>query len=748
MVLHDFFATSPHGTEDLLMTELAALGAERIASVRSGASFRGSLSTAYRVCLWSRVASRVFFPLGQVPAASVDELYAGARTFPWEDHLRPDATLAVDCSLHRSALGHSRHAALKVKDAVVDRFRERCGRRPSVQLEYPDLRIAVLVEGDMATLSLDLSGESLFRRGYRESGGLAPLKENLAAAILLRAGWPAIAARGGALLDPLCGSGTLLIEGTLMAADIAPGLFRSRFGFETWPGHDAAVWRELLREAEERRAAGLVGLPVILGCDRDANIVAVAMHNLKKAGLGERVHVDTADFAAWLSEVRTQAGEGGLLVTNPPYGERLGDEARLRVLYAALGDLCRRHYSGWQLSVLTGNPELAGHLGLRATKAHSLRNGPIRARLFHYELRASDTPSAADQRPSAEESIRAEPRDAAAEMLANRLRKNLKTARRQARAEATECYRVYDADLPEYAVAIDLYGSRVHVQEYQAPPSIDAGKARRRLQDALRVIAEVLEVPVDAIFLKQRRRQRGAGQYARLAQAGSFFEVVEGPCRFWVNLGDYLDTGLFLDHRPIRREILSLAAGKRFLNLFGYTGAATVFAARGGAAASLTVDASRAYLDWAQRNLVLNGLAGPAHRQLRADVLSWLATSRETFDLIFLDPPTFSNSKDRDAILDVQRDHPALIRQAMKRLAPGGTLIFSTNFRRFRLDEGLSAEFSFEEITSRTIPWDFRRRPGIHRCWLIRAAQESLRVGHQEAARILVRSGKKQLKKS
>lgn len=713
----EFWVTSPHGTEDLLMAEIAALGAEKITSIRSGAAFGASLPIAYGICLWSRIASRVFLRLGAYQAADAEQLYAAGLQFPWEDHLSAEATFAVDCSLRRTPIAHSRYAALKVKDAIADRFRERFGKRPSVKLDEPDVRFFIHVEGETVSVFLDLSGEGLYRRGYRSEGGMAPLKENLAAAILLRAGWPQKAGEGQALLDPLCGSGTLLIEGALMAGDVAPGLLRSYYGFKGWLGHDEKAWRELLTQAQERRRDGLTRLPALLGCDQDRRMVTAALDNANRAGLQGMLQIEQSEFSVWLPQVRTGLGEKGLIVANPPYGERLGDEARLSVLYASLGDLCRRYYPGWQLSVITGNPELAARLGLRAARAHSLRNGPIRARLFHYELLA---PSREAQAPETGPASVAGPdrRDAAAEMFANRLRKNLKAARRWAKQEGVSCYRLYDADLPEYAVAIDDYEGRIHVQEYQPPSSVDAAKARARLQDVLRAISEVLEVSSQQIYLKQRRRQRGAAQYGRMGEKSDYFEVREGPCRLLVNLSDYLDTGLFLDHRPIRRTIMEMAAGRRFLNLFGYTGTASAFAAHGGARTTVTVDASRTYLDWARKNLELNGFRGAQHRQERADVSAWLQRNREQFDLIFLDPPTFSNSKDREGTFDVQRDHTALIRQAFHCLAPQGVLIFSTNHRRFSLDEAALAGLNYQDITERTIPWDFRRRPGIHRCWL------------------------------
>jgi 23S rRNA (guanine2445-N2)-methyltransferase / 23S rRNA (guanine2069-N7)-methyltransferase len=304
-------------------------------------------------------------------------------------------------------------------------------------------------------------------------------------------------------------------------------------------------------------------------------------------------------------------------------------------------------------------------------------------------------------------------------MFANRLRKNLRNLGRWARQNDIACYRLYDADLPEYAVAVDLYERWVHVQEYEAPTTIDPQKAESRLRDVLAVLPTVLEVPAENVFLKVRRRQKGTSQYQKFDRRGEFHEVHEGGCRFLVNFTDYLDTGLFLDHRPTRQLLRELAPGKHFLNLFAYTGAATVYAAAGGARATTTVDLSQVYLDWAQRNLALNGFSGAQHELVRADCLEWLQRERRRFDLIFLDPPTFSTSKRMEATFDVQRDHVPLLRTAAGLLAPGGVLIFSNNNRRFKMNRESLPELQIEEITRQTIPRDFERNPRIHTCWRI-----------------------------
>lgn len=709
-----FFAPCPKGIESLLADELRALGAEAVKETRAGVAFEGPLAIGYRACLWSRLASRVLLALERFAAPSAEALYEGVQRIRWREHLDPSGTLAVDLTGSTTGITHTHFGALKVKDAIVDQLRAESGVRPSVDTERPDLRVNVYLYREEATVSLDLSGESLHRRGYRAEALEAPLKENLAAAILLRADWPAIARRGGALVDLMCGSGTLPIEAALMAGDIAPGLTRDYFGFLRWKQHDAALWSELMTEARTRREAGLERLPPIRGYDHDQRAIRAARENIWGAGLAEYVVVERRALSACAPEEQVTPG---LVVANPPYGERLGEAAELPALYAELGAQLRNFFSDWRAAVFTGNPDLGKHMGLRAQRYHTLWNGAIECRLLHFEITPESvvgdrTPKPFEIRPGS-----------SAEMFANRLRKDLQHFGRWARRQEIGCYRLYDADLHEYNLAIDIYESDkryVHVQEYEAPDTIDPDKARQRLRHALAVIPLVLDIPKEQMFFKQRRRQKGGGQYEKLDQIGEFHEVREGPCRFLVNFTDYLDTGLFLDHRATRALLGELAKGKRFLNLFGYTGTATVHAALGGALSTTTVDMSRTYLDWAQHNFELNGLRGANHELVQADVLQWLKENRRRrYGLVFLDPPTFSRSKRMEETLDVQRDHVELIRDAAALLEPDGVLIFSTNLRRFRLDAGALAGHEIEDITRRSIPKDFERDPKIHQCFRI-----------------------------
>ncbi len=723
------FATCPKGLEYLLRDELIALGADAH-EMLAGVRFEGELGTAYRACLESRLASRVLLPLAEFEAPDADALYEGVRAIDWSGHVAPDATIAIDATGSSGTLTHSGFAAQKVKDAIADQCRERSGVRPDVQPERPALRLNLRLHRGRATLSIDLSGEPLHRRGWRREQGEAPLKENLACAMLLRARWPEIHAQGGALFNPMCGSGTLLIEGAWMAADVAPGLQRDYFGFLGWRGHDQALWQRLRDEARERALTGLRGLrPCFLGSDHDARMLAIATHNLQTAGVAGFVSLQKHDIAH-LQRPREFAT--GLVISNPPYGERMGDRQTLPELYRVFGERLRQDFAGWSAAVLTSGPELERALGLHADKRYVLYNGAIECALAVFDIR-----SAGEMHPP-------QPLPAGAEMVANRIRKNLRHLRKYLARERIECFRAYDADLPEYAAAIDVYRgvpadaatpppgrprredgvappqTWLHVQEYAPPASIDPAAARIRLHDLLRAAREVFGVPRERVVLKTRARGRGGEKYGRLAAREQYLVVEEGGLRFLVNLHDRIDTGLFLDHRLVRARLRGLAGGRDCLNLFAYTGAASVYAAAGGARGTTSVDLSPVYLEWASRNLALNGFSSASHRLVQADAMTFLQSDRSRYGLIYVDPPTFSNSK-RAGDFDVQRDHVALLRACARRLNEDGVIVFSNNYRRFRLDaDALDPDFMIEDIGRAGIPPDFARRPRIHGCWLLR----------------------------
>ncbi|UTW07422.1 bifunctional 23S rRNA (guanine(2069)-N(7))-methyltransferase RlmK/23S rRNA (guanine(2445)-N(2))-methyltransferase RlmL [Pseudomonas benzenivorans] len=745
---YELFLTCPKGLEGLLLEEASQLGLEEAREQTSAIRGEAELESAYRLCLWSRLANRVLLVLKRFPVQDAESLYHGVLEVDWFEHLEPSGSLAVEFSGHGSGIDNTHFGALKVKDAIVDKLRQADGTRPSIDKLNPDLRVHLRLERGEAILSLDLSGHSLHQRGYRLQQGAAPLKENLAAAVLIRAGWPRIAAEGGALADPMCGVGTFLVEAAMMAADIAPNLKRERWGFSQWLGHVPALWKKLQAEAQERAGAGLARAPLwIRGYEADPRLIQPARNNIERAGLSDWVKVYQGELATF--EPRPDQNQKGLVISNPPYGERLGDEASLLYLYQNLGERLRQACLGWEAAVFTGAPELGKRMGIRSHKQYAFWNGALPCKLLLIKVQPEQfvtgerrTPGQRErEREQAEAAkVQAEPQErqynkngnpikpaAAAvveqarlseggQMFANRLQKNLKQLGKWARREEIECYRLYDADMPEYALAVDLYRDWVHVQEYAAPRSIDPEKAQARLFDALAAIPQALGVDKSKVIIKRRERQAGTKQYQRQSTQGQFMEVSEGGVKLLVNLTDYLDTGLFLDHRPLRLRIQREAAGKRFLNLFCYTATATVHAAKGGARSTTSVDLSKTYLDWARRNLSLNGYSDK-QRLEQGDVMAWLAEDRGEYELIFIDPPTFSNSKRMEGVFDVQRDHVQLLDLAMARLAPGGVLYFSNNFRKFQLDEGLAARYAVEEISANTLDPDFARNPKIHRAW-------------------------------
>jgi 23S rRNA (guanine2445-N2)-methyltransferase / 23S rRNA (guanine2069-N7)-methyltransferase len=706
---YDFVATVSRGLEPLLADELQSLGCVAEAG-RGVVGFSGDLSLGCRVAMWSRLASRVLLPLGGLEAPTPEALYEGAAAIDWEGYFDSSATLAIECN-GSGAIGHTQYAALKVKDAVVDRFRARSGVRPNIDVANPDILLCLHLRGEKASLYVDVGGGALHRRGYRRSGGQAPLRETLAAAILWRAGWPQKLAEAAPLLDPMCGSGTLVLEAALMAADVAPGLGRGRFGLHAWktfPGH---IWEELLDEARQRRQEGGRHLPELVGWDVDGKAIETARRNAVAAGLETKVRFERRGLA----EGEPIVPEGpGLAVVNPPYGVRMDDEAGLEMLYARLGEDMRRLVPGWDLAVFTGSPRLVKMLRLKPRRSYSMFNGPLRCRLLLYDLSAK-APAA----PVVSEG---------AQMLENRLRKNYKRLGKLVRNQGVTCYRVYDADLPEYAFAVDLYcGDRVwcHMQEYAPPASIDVALAAQRRSEAVTAVAKILEIAPGDLFFKMRRRQRGTSQYGRQQQAPVQARVAEGKARFWVNFSEYLDTGLFLDHRLVRQRLAELAVGGDFLNLFGYTATATVQAALGGASRSITVDMSRTYLDWAGRNFDLNRLNQDRHQLVLHDCMTWLTRQRgkRVFDVVYVNPPTFSNSKSMGEAFSIDRDQGVLLGQALALVRPGGTLLFSTHARRFTLDtaalEQSGAMIDIEETTQRMVPFDFQQRSRAFRSWEI-----------------------------
>lgn len=706
-----FFISCAKGLEYLLVDEAKAMDIDATATI-AGANAEGSLADAARLVMFSRLASRVLWPIGHFDCRTEQDLYQGVHAIEWERHIGPGATLAIDARISSDTLTHERYAAQRVKDAIVDRLRARTGARPDVDVEQPDVRINLHVRKDRADIAVDLGGGSLHKRGWRQEQGEAPIKENLAAAMLYRGKWLEVYRDGGALIDPMCGSGTLLIEAALMAADEAPGLHRYQSRVPTrWLGFDAAAWQALCHEATQRAEQGRTSLqPVFTGYDSQPEVLRKAVANCDRAGLAEMVRFERQPVTALKAPPQVK----GLVVCNMPYNQRLqADQA----LYRETGDVLRGQLPDWRAVFLCGSDELAFASGLRAKKKYEFHNGSLPCVLLLVDPIFVPKPERSEPKPLGD----------GAQMVANRLQKNLKKFGKWAKQNGVQCYRVYDADLPEYAAAIDIYPeddgeNRVflHVQEYEAPSEIPEQDTQRRFSELLQAVESVFALPRAQVSVKKRKRGKGGSKYGRMDETHDFIQVAEGQAKLWVNLFDYLDTGLFLDHRPMRLRLARETRGKRFLNLFCYTASASVQAITGGATASVSVDLSSTYLDWAEANFELNDIQGGSHQLVKADVVEWLGNCRQKFDLVFCDPPTFSNSASAEDF-DVQKDHVPLLEKIMAVLADGGVCYFSNNFRKFKIDlEALSAFADIDDISAQTIDPDFERNPKIHRSWRLR----------------------------
>lgn len=730
----ELFATCGTGLEVIFGQELRDLGMQEVRPLTGGVAFKAGLEQVYAALLWSRVASRVLLIVGRVDATDSDSLYAGVRAIPWEDHIIAGATIAVSARGTNDQLRDTRYTALRAKDAICDRLRDLRGERPDVDAQHPDLRVQVNLRSRRATVYIDLSGGSLENRGYRDAARStsSPVHETLAAAMLLAADWPGRARRGDVLVDSMCASGTLVIEAAMIAADIAPGITRSNWGFAGWSGHDEALWQEVLDMADTRAQEGSRSRVIYAGdeCERElacararakaATVVPLIGFYVDREVMDEELARRTTGHALFASCLL----DGAEL----PESMRPAWYAQLAAYLLASGVLDTA-------VMLTEGPDADAYLGMERTRGYACMNGSASCDIALFDLTS-------DEERRARVTVRDRELfvyDATAQQFADRLNKVFKLRRKWAKRENVSAYRVYDADLPDYNMAIDLYegagkdaGRRlVHVAEYAPPKSIDADKAARRMTDALNIASAVFDVPATDVFVKRRIRSKGGSQYARdlrdeTTSLSSCLITQENGLLFEVDLASYLDTGLFLDHRDTRELVGKLAKGKSFLNLFAYTCTASVYAVAHGAKFTTSVDLSNTYLRWGERNMELNGLMNGHQEFVRADCVEWVDQMRHSkmrWDLIFVDPPTFSNSaKMRKWGWDVQRDHAELLIDVSRLLTRGGAAVFSCNLRGFTLDaEAIErAGVQVVDITDKTIPTDFERNAKVHHCFVLR----------------------------
>jgi 23S rRNA (guanine2445-N2)-methyltransferase / 23S rRNA (guanine2069-N7)-methyltransferase len=697
---YSLFVSCPKGLEYLLEAETRILGLAVDRVSPQGVYGEASLLVIYQLCLWSRIANRIQLVLFSGHTANEQVLHQLCTEFHWQTVFSEDKTIAIEFHGASEHIRNTMYGAQVVKDGIVDHFRRLNGSRPSVDKEKPQIRIHAHLKNEILTVSYDLTGYSLHQRGYRSKAGMAPLKENVAAALLVRAKWPELAAQGYALQDPFCGAGTLVIEAAMMAAHIAPGLLRQDQSLQYWAQHQSALWEKLRAHALQQVKPLTVKL---LGTDSDSKAIALARYNAERAGVLPLVEFNTLT----VKESRPLVKKG-LLVCNPPYGERLGDTTQLVPVYQQLGVALHSNYQGWKAAVLTSNPVLAKAIGLRATKQYTLYNGPLECKLYCLDISKQN-----ELKGSMGTSLSPN-----AQMLLNRLQKNYSHLQKWAKRNHISCYRVYDADLPEYAYAIDIYNEHVVLQEYAAPSSIPVYKAEKRSLEVVQVVPRALSMAPDKLVIKQRKQQKGTDQYQKMNQTRHTMIVLEGRAKLKVNLYDYLDTGLFLDHRLMRLRFAELKPGTRFLNCFCYTASASVHAALAGALTT-NVDLSNTYLLWAEDNFRLNHLDLAKHQFVQYDCREWMKITRDRFDVIFLDPPSFSNSKRMTDTLDIQRDQVSLVNAAMRLLNPDGVLYFSTNFRKFTLNPALEEKYAVVDISNQTIDQDFKRNYKIHHCFKI-----------------------------
>lgn len=678
-------ATCAPGLEGLLAEELKGIGARGIRPGSGAVLFEGDMETAYSACLWSRLSNRILLVLTTFKAPDEKALYEGVHSIDWSLHCGPHSTIAVQCVSRGSCPYPSHYAALKAKDALVDRIRERWGERPSVRTDRPDLQIHLFLDKDSATVSIDLSGEGLHKRGYRRQGGSAPLKETLAAGILAMAGWPQ--AGPCILLDPMCGSGTFLIEAALMALDRAPGLERDYFGFLGWLGHDHALWKRLKDEARERFRASYGSRSfTILGFDASASAVSDALKNAAAAGVGHLVRIEKRELYQ-LKAPKGPHGDGdaAILVANPPYGERLDTDHTAVFLQRCLARKLREEFPGWKAAILSGAKNPFPEEGLFCLRRISLFNGPIQCDLKILTVR--------EEPPLKRQTAPIPPGN---DPFSNRLRKNLRSLK--GLREIHTCYRIYDADIPEYNVSVDIYEGELRIKEYPRPPGLDAGKAEERLKHCAELSARLLGMGKGALHLipwgkKGLRPDRNPETWIKRLR-----EVREGEGRFLVDLDAYRECGLSLARRNLRIFLTQRAETARFLNLYCGSGAETVCAALGGASITRSLDPSSRNAQWSAWNLALNGFSSLNHLSASWDPMQALDGM---FDLILFCLPEDHARRGVDT--------RAVLREASKRLSPGGRLVFFTEARIHPSALEVSSGLEVEDLSREMMPRDLAK---------------------------------------
>ena len=747
-------AACAFGLEAIVKRELIALGYDAKVAQPGRVEFEGTWPDVCRANLWLRVADRVLVKVLEFPAADFDELFDTVKDHDWSELIAADSAFPVTGRSRLSQLSSVPAVQRTVKKAIVESLKREHGKSdlPETGVTY---KIDVALLNDVAQLTLDTTGDSLHKRGYRKLTGKAPIKETLAAALVDLSVWKP----ERMLIDPFCGTGTIPIEAAMTGMKIAPGLNRS-FACSDWSQIPSAAWADAIDQAKSEivHDADLQ----IIGSDIDVEALEMAKYHAKQAGVDRQIHFRQQAF----HELQSQR-KYGCIVTNPPYGgERLEDLRSVQPLYETFPGILQK-LDTWSLFVITNVPSVEKIFQRRANRRRKLFNGRIECMYYQYlgprppkgyfdddyvepvaevaeEVSVSNARKAPERQAqlgivseapaqkTAPSSASYQRGDAAApifgglqpkdreqaDLFRSRLTKRARHLRKWPTKRGITCFRLYDRDIPEIPLVVDRYGDNLHLTEYERPHDRELGRHAAWLELMRTTAAETLEVDVERTHLKSR--DHDARQYEKVANQRQRVEVEEAGLKFLVNLTDYVDTGLFLDHRNTRLMVHSEANGTRFLNLFAYTGSFTVYAADADADSTVTVDLSKNYLQWAQDNLKVNGLFGPEHKFIDMDCMAYLERSvakKKKFDLIVVDPPTFSNSKRTDEDWDVQQRHVEMLNMIAQILTPGGVVYFSTNFRRFKFDEANLVGFeTIFEISRQTVPEDFRNKR-IHRCW-------------------------------
>jgi len=757
-------AACAFGLEALVKRELTALGYEPRVSQPGRVSFEGDWEAVCRTNLWLRTADRVLVEVQRFPAPDFEALFETIKAFDYSQFIPADAKFPVVGKTRLSKLTSLPAIQRSTKKALVEsllHFHKTTALEESGEL----YKIEVALLNDEATITIDTTGDSLHKRGYRKLMGPAPIKQTLAAAMVDLTVWRP----ERAFVDPFCGTGTIPIEAAMMGMKIAPGINRD-FSASDWRQIGFDTWKQARDEARDSIDRDIE--MDILAADTDEESLSMARYHARLAGVERQIRFEQQPFESLLHE-----REYGCLVTNPPYGERLQQQEELIPLYEQFPAVMQK-LPTWSLFVITSYDRFEKVVENRATRRRKLFNGRLECTYFQFlgprpprgffdrsqetkpDLAAAETNDAAatgSHGLSLAEQLGATPRHLdvvetpsqngaehategkpvfgglqdkdheQAQLFTNRLKKRARHLRRWPTRRGITCFRLYERDIPEIPLVVDQYEDAIHITEYERPHQRSLSRHSAWLQLMKTTAAQTLDIPEQHVFLKTRQKRRQGDQYEKISDQKTMRTIGEGGLKFLVNLSDYVDTGLFLDHRLTRAMIREQAQGKSFLNLFAYTGSFSVYAADGGATETTTVDLSKNYLSWAQENLKLNGLDGPQHQFVPSDSIEFLEKAardpKQRFDLVVVDPPTFSNSKRTEDDWDIQEQHVEMLTLVSQVLNPNGVVYFSTNFRKFKPRLAELSQFEPVEISSKTVPEDFRNRK-IHRCWILNLVTE------------------------